>query len=845
MFLRLAWLQIQRDNKRSLMYILNLLVGMTCFLVIVSARESLISSIYTNSKNYLGADLSVYSRQEIQDKDIELISGQLPTGTEKSETIETYTMVKGQDRSRLILLTAIERNFPFYGEIELQNKGPVNGSRLYESALPFKDKGVNETESLKRVWVYPEILTQLGVKIGEKIRIGSASFVVDDVVVSASGQSSGWSSMAPVIYMSLDDLASTELLQKGSTMWRSLLYKVPSGVDVERLEKKIDRILNDPALNVKSHISSGEQSSRIIGHFNDFLGLTGLVILFLTLIAIYFLSQSYLTSQIKSVATYKAIGLHKNEVRRIFLYQFFMLSCISFFLSIAITLVFLPTLSFTLSGLTPFSFDITLQSKGLVLAFFILFIVIFFLCYPLVNLISGTSVKSLFAEALQQDSRYNLKFAVSYLPLFLLFAIMSIWLSNSLVVGIIFWVGVVSVVVLTIPIWFAYARTLLLWVLPIQWRWHFLSWLRRPTPVLLFFMSILLATFLVNLLLSVQHGLREEISMGDRNKKPSLFIFDIQEEQFESLKNLSRKFLFEYNSFSPMIRAKLVRVNENQFEKLQKEYEFETRERQREERSRNRGMNLTYRQALSASETLIKGGRYVGEFNGVGLPLISIEKRFADRLGLTIGDVLVFEIQGVEVEAQVGSVRTVKWTSFEPNFFIQFPTGVLELAPKTYIATTPVLLDSDKEQFQSELFEVAPNASVIDVTRLIDSIFSLVQKMSFALIFISMLSVVSGFLIVTSITQFQFLQRRKEIELLSWLGVRRNRLMAVYFFESILIALGATLFGVIFSIIVSHLMGRFIFQSLWLNIGWNIPFSFFVVLLLVVAATRLQFVNKN
>jgi predicted lysophospholipase L1 biosynthesis ABC-type transport system permease subunit len=53
-----------------------------------------------------------------------------------------------------------------------------------------------------------------------------------------------------------------------------------------------------------------------------------------------------------------------------------------------------------------------------------------------------------------------------------------------------------------------------------------------------------------------------------------------------------------------------------------------------------------------------------------------------------------WDVQGLPVRTFVGSIRHVEWRRLEPNFFVVFPEGVLEGAPKTFLAAVHVSLQS-------------------------------------------------------------------------------------------------------------------------------------------------------
>jgi putative ABC transport system permease protein len=108
---------------------------------------------------------------------------------------------------------------------------------------------------------------------------------------------------------------------------------------------------------------------------------------------------------------------------------------------------------------------------------------------------------------------------------------------------------------------------------------------------------------------------------------------------------------------------------------------------------------------------------------------LSVEKSYAKRLGLKMGDRLTFDIQGVSITGQVWNLRKVKWQSFLPNFFIIFEEGFLEDAPKTWLMSLRVPPGENSVSSaiaaQSELAKAFPNVSSLPVERLISEVIEL------------------------------------------------------------------------------------------------------------------------
>ena len=84
-------------------------------------------------------------------------------------------MISGPEKnSRLANLRVLPQNFPFYGKIELKK---------------FKELNSEVSERLSKekvVLLYPELLEQLKLKIGDKVQIGESFFTILDVVTHDS-----------------------------------------------------------------------------------------------------------------------------------------------------------------------------------------------------------------------------------------------------------------------------------------------------------------------------------------------------------------------------------------------------------------------------------------------------------------------------------------------------------------------------------------------------------------------------------------------------------------------------------------------------------------------------------
>jgi putative ABC transport system permease protein len=253
------------------------------------------------------------------------------------------------------------------------------------------------------------------------------------------------------------------------------------------------------------------------------------------------------------------------------------------------------------------------------------------------------------------------------------------------------------------------------------------------------------------------------------------------------------------------------------FERSAEKSSLTTREQEQESRLRNRGVNLTYREFLSESETLIAGTPLPRNFNAAQdkLPEISVEQRYASQLGVKLGDVMGFDIQGIPLQAKVTSLRRVKWTSFQPNFFIEFQPGVLEEAPKTYIAAVDEVSKESRIQLQNQLVGLFPNVSVIDVSTVTQRVLQLFGQMSWALRVIAVFSVFTGMVVLFSIARYQAQSRKTEVQLLKLLGGTPRLINSTQWLEFGGLGLFAACSGVLLSQALSWSVSYFLFDSIW------------------------------
>jgi putative ABC transport system permease protein len=195
----------------------------------------------------------------------------------------------------------------------------------------------------------------------------------------------------------------------------------------------------------------------------------------------------------------------------------------------------------------------------------------------------------------------------------------------------------------------------------------------------------------------------------------------------------------------------------------------------------------TYRSRLGAGEQVIKGS-WTGRAAGAGQPIpVSLEKGIAEALGVGLGDRLDFDLQGVVLPTQVGSIRAVDWQRVRPNFFVIFPEGVLEQAPQFYALVARVPSSEASAALQRAVVEQFPNVSSIDLTLILNTLDAILGRITDAVAFVAFFTILTAVFVLTAAILSRRSQRIKESILLRMLGAQRRQIVRIIAVEYMLL----------------------------------------------------------
>ena len=791
----------------------SLFLGSLGLLGIGVVSEQVQNRLEDNARELLTSDFAISARRSFSEEENKIIQETMLDKAKGSyRIVDIYSMVSDlvAQESRLVEIRSTENGFPFYGSIK------------YRSG-EFKSGEISVSKDLADLW---------SVKEGGSIQVGEKTFRVSGIVEKDSSMGLRGFSLAPRVYLSLVDLESTGLLKPGVTgsFSQHFLLKIMSADDISALKKDLYAKLTDPALKVTLPAESSEQSGRVMEIIKNFMALSALIGLVLSLVGVFYLYQSHLTARLKDLSLMNLYGLSIPKMNLMILLQF---STVFFLAIFGVILFLVPAYKILLPPLSE-SLGIDLSSNVSLSSVFKLVPFIWgFSLTILIPLLMGllrTPMGQQLKSARISLGRFRI---IDFIPFFIFLWIFSWKLAQSFKIGSIFFVSLMVVFVLStilIKLLQKIIRSLLkgkgLRSPTLEYGLALRSIIRSGNKLTLSFLSLTLGATLISLILQLDGMIAKEFSWDET--RPGLFMFDIQEDQMEEFSQYATESGTSLNAVTPMIRGRLEKVNGKKFERQKSAYDMRRKEEDDDNRVRNNGLNLTYRSYLSPAEKIIEGSPFPETFDESRTPFVSLEKRWAERMGVKLGDKLSFDIQGVEFEGEVRNLREVKWTTFYPNFFVTIEPGPLDGAPKTFLSILPSI---DKEKmfaFQRGSVLKFPNISFINVEELVGKLAELFKKSRQAVEIISWLSLSVGLIILYGLSHDQVYRRYYDLALLKSLGLTSSSLR-----KNLLMEFG-TLFS--FALVTGFFLGWLIAALIGKEV-FKLPFSIDVLRLFIPAAS--------
>jgi putative ABC transport system permease protein len=788
---RMAWRDARRNFRRLFLFAASLVTGVAAVVAIGSIKYSIQRDLDKNAKELLGADLVINSNKKWDTQFLRLIDS---TNTEKAFDADMASMVLflHNQQSRLIKLTALKGNFPFYGALETK---PATAYTLMKSGgYALLDEA---------------LATQYEVSTNDSIKVGNTIFKVAGVVTKVPGGGGFTATISPSVYISMDVLDSTGLVQFGSRVGYSLYLKTKEK-ETQAILDKIEPTLKKLNYSFETVQTRKEGLGEALKSVYQFFTLLAFMALLLGCVGVASAVHLYAKEKREEVALLRCIGSSGWQAFNIYFVQVFCVGLLASFLGSALGIAIQQLIPFVFGDFIPAQLQFSLSweavLEGLLLG---AVISILFTVLPLLSVRHVPPLSVLRAEV--NHIKVFSKARLVFISLIVLFPILAAtYQTQRLVTGLLFSVGLATVLasLYLIGAFLLYtSRRFFPNTASFTWR-HALSNLFRPnnqTNVLV--VAIGLGAFILATLNVVQSSLLNQVEFQGGKNQSNTILFDIQPKQKEGVLQLIKENGLPLNQVVPMVTCRLTEVKGKPTE-----YILSDSTDKRPEWALSREYRVTYRDSLTKSETLTVGKLQEFTPGKKDSVFLTISEAMHETLEVNVGDSLVFDIQGVPMKVFINGIRKVEWSNDPPNFIFVFPSKVLDNAPQIWVATTSVPNTAVSSKFQQQLVTRFSNVSLVDLRLILATVNELFSKVALAIRFLSLFSIVTGLLVLAGAVSNSKFVRMREYVLLRTIGARTKQIVAITCIEYIYLGFFAAASGIALSIGAGWLLANFFFK---------------------------------
>ncbi|PCI38217.1 MAG: hypothetical protein COB46_11865 [Rhodospirillaceae bacterium] len=284
--LRLAARDIRGGARALGLLIAGVFVGVAAVALVGAASDTLRTGAKSGALDGVGGDISLrlfHTPPNPQQLKFLKSQGQV------SVTSELRPMVNGA----LVELKGVDANYPLYGQATLQSGLSLQEALAQNGAVADAD---------------------LGLKLGDKLRIGAASYQLNGILASEPDRAFRAFSLGPRVMVALSSLKDTGLATEGAEIYYYSHLKLTADQDAAKVLWAIDKAFPDAGWRMVNAHQGVPGVERTLSMAHVVLLFMGLGILLIGGAGISSAVRAHISSKLSTIAILKSIGTPPNVV---------------------------------------------------------------------------------------------------------------------------------------------------------------------------------------------------------------------------------------------------------------------------------------------------------------------------------------------------------------------------------------------------------------------------------------------------------------------------------------------------------------------------------------------------
>jgi putative ABC transport system permease protein len=712
--------------------------------------------------------------------------------------------------SKLVAFKAVPDGYPLRGTLQVADSIEAAGRATRDIPAPGT------------AWADASLLDALGLKVGQTLLMGDASFTLTRVIVQEPDRGAGFINFSPRVMINQADVAATGLIQPASrTHYRFAVAGDDQAVKeyvrwaTEEIKKPAEQS-GIRGVRLESLESGSPEMRQTLDRAEKFLNLVALLAALLSAVAVAIVARGFAAKHLDDCAMLRVLGQPQRTIALAYTLEFVLVglpaSALGVLIGFAVHYGFVRLLAdlvetaLPAATLWPVAFG---MGMGLTLL----------LAFGLPPVLQLAQVPPL--RVIRRDVGNLRPVSLAVLLVGVLgFAALLVAASSDLKLGLIAVGGFAAAVLVFAVSSLAAVKLLRASVSEATApRWLVLATRQlsaRPVYAVVQVSSLAVGLLALMLLVLLRTDLISSWRKATPPDAPNRFVINVQPEQSDAFQQALRDGGVKKFDWYPMIRGRLIAVNG----KAVTPDDFED---DRAKRLVDREFNLSHA-AQQPSHNQVVAGRWTPDEPNA----ISVEDGLANTLGLKLGDSLRFDIGGQLSEAKITSLRKVDWGSMRVNFFVMYPVAKMTDVPVSYISAfraperAPARDGVKPRSFDNELVKAFPNITNVDMSSTLAQVQRVLDQVIRAVEFLFGFTLAAGLVVLFAAIIATREERAHEFAIMRAIGARASLLRQVQRAELAGVGLLAGFLASLVALAVGWALARYVFDFTWTG-SWTVP----------------------
>jgi putative ABC transport system permease protein len=797
---RLAWRESRTARRRLLLYMSSIALGVAALVAIDSFAGNVGRSVRAQSRALLGGDAAFQSRRPFPKATLALLDSLPARGIRVARTTSFASMglVPRTGRTRLVQVRAVEPGYPFYGEVTTRPAG--RWASLHAGPHALVDRS---------------LLIALDAQVGDTLTLGYGRFRIDGTLENVPGDAGIAAVIGPRVYIPARYLAETQLLVFGSRAEYEAVLRLPDGASAARFLQPLRERLEEQQVRARTVADTERGLTESVDRLTDFLSIVGLIALLLGGVGVASGVSAFVARKIDTVAVLRCLGATARQILAIYVTQAALMGLVGALAGALLGIGIQLLIPRALGEFLPVDVQVSLEPGAILAGVAVgVWVALVFALRPLLALRRVSPL-----QAIRRDvdpgalRRRGVDWANALVALGVVASVAGLAIQRTGrlrdglgITAAIF--GALALLYLSATATSVLARRTLRAGWPYVVRQGVANLYRPGSQTRAVTLALGFGAFLVSTIYLVQSNLLRTLDLRSAATRANVLFFDVQEDQAAFVDSTLRAGGHVVVSSTPIVTMRIAAINGRETATL-----LADSTRRGERWPLRREYRSTYRTTQGEAERVTAGKFFAADAAAGAVPEVSFEAEVGRELGLSLGDTVTWDVQGVKVPSRVTSFREVNWQRFEPNFFAVFQPAALEQAPKQFVILARIPSADAVARVQRDVVARHPNVSSVDLSLIQRTVGGIVEKVAVAVRFLGVFCLAVGVPVLVSAVAATRRDRLRDAVLLKTLGATRAQIGRILLAEYAVLGLIGAVAGMLLSFAGAWALQKWVFRS--------------------------------